>query len=61
MAGIYVRSIDIYYDVLLEAYLLDFLVDSFGMWLSYISGHVFDDLMRWLCCTSLMSHILIYS
>jgi hypothetical protein len=36
-------------------------VHAFGMWLSYILGHVVDELMRWLCCTSLMSHILIYS
>jgi hypothetical protein len=61
MAGTYVSSIDISYDVLLEAYLLDVLVHAFGMWLSYILGHVVDELMRWLCCTSLMSHSLIYS
>jgi hypothetical protein len=46
MAGTYVRSIDISYDVLLEAYLLDVLVHSFGMWLSYILGHVVDELKR---------------
>ena len=61
MAGTYVSSIDISYDVLLEAYLLYVLVHAFGLWLSYILGHVVDELMRWLCCTSLMRHILIYS
>jgi hypothetical protein len=61
MVGTYVSSIDISYDVLLEAYLLDVLVHAFGMWLRYILGHVVDELMRWLCCTSLMSHSLIYS
>jgi hypothetical protein len=58
MAGTYVISID---DVLLEAYLLDILVHSFGIWLSYILGHVVNELMSWLCYTSLMSHSLIYS
>ena len=61
MAGTYLSSIDISYDVLLEEYLLDILVHAFDMWLSYILGHVVDELMRWLCCTSLMSHSLIYS
>ena len=42
----YVSSIDISYDVLLEAYLLDVLVYVFGIWLSYILGHVVDELMR---------------
>jgi hypothetical protein len=42
MDGTYVSSID----VLLEAYLLDVLVHEFGMWLSYISGHVVDKLIR---------------
>jgi hypothetical protein len=28
--------INIYYDVLLEAYLLDILVHAFGIWLRYI-------------------------
>jgi hypothetical protein len=61
MAGTYVSSIDISYDVFLEAYLLDVLVHAFDMWLSYILGHVVDELMRWLWCISLMSHSLIYS
>jgi len=61
MASTYVSSIDISYDVLLEAYLLDVLVHAFCMWLRYILGHVVDELMRWLCCTSLMSHGFIYS
>jgi hypothetical protein len=52
MAGTYLSSIDISYDVLLEAYLLDFLVHAFGMSLSYILRHVVDELMRWLYCTS---------
>ena len=59
--GTYVSSIDISYDVLLEAYLLDVSVHVFGMWLSYILGHVVDEFMRFVCCTSLMSHSLIYS
>jgi hypothetical protein len=41
-------------------YLLDILVHAFGMWLSYIVGHVVDELMRWSCCTSLMSHSLMH-
>jgi hypothetical protein len=49
MASTYVSSIDIYYDVLLEEYLVDVLVHEFGMWLSYILGHVVDEFMRWLC------------
>ena len=61
MAGTYLSSIDISYDVLLEAYLLDILVYAFGIWLSYILGRVVDDLLRWSCYTSLMSHNLIYS
>jgi hypothetical protein len=61
MAATYVSSIHISYDVLLEENLLDVFVHAFGMWLSYILGHVVDELMRWLCCTSLMSHSLIYS
>jgi hypothetical protein len=44
----YVSSIDIYYDVLLEEYLLHVLVHAFDMWLIYILGHVVDELMRWL-------------
>jgi hypothetical protein len=39
MAGTYVISIYISYDVLLEACLLDVLVTAFGMLLSYILGH----------------------
>jgi hypothetical protein len=31
MADTYARFIDIYYDVLLEAYFLDILVHAFGM------------------------------
>ena len=46
MAGTYVSSIDISYDALLEAYLLDVLLHEFGMWLSYILGHAVDELMR---------------
>jgi hypothetical protein len=46
MVDTYLSSIDIYYDVLLEAYLLDTLVHAFGMWLSYILGHVVDELMK---------------
>jgi hypothetical protein len=60
MTGTHVSSIDTSCDVLLEAYLLDVLVYVFGICLSYILGHVVDELMRWLCCTSLMSHSLIY-
>jgi hypothetical protein len=47
----YVSSIDMSYDVLLEADLLDVLVHAFCMWLRYILRHVVDELMRWLCCT----------
>jgi hypothetical protein len=54
----HLSSIDISDDVLLEAYLLDIFVHAFGIWLSYILGHVVDELMRWLYCTSLMSHIV---
>jgi hypothetical protein len=61
MAGTYVSSIYIMYDVLLEAYVLDVLVNEFGISLSYILGHVFGELTRWFCCTSLMIHSLIYS
>jgi hypothetical protein len=61
MDGTYVSFIHISYDALLEEYLLDVLVHAFDMWLSYILRHVVDDLMRWLCCTSLMIHSLIYS
>jgi hypothetical protein len=61
MADTYLSFIDISYDVLLEAYLLENLVHAFSMWLSYILGHVIDELMKWSCCTPLMSHNLIYS
>jgi hypothetical protein len=61
MAGTYLSFIDISYDVLLEAYLLDILVHAFGIWMGYILGHVVDELMKWSCCTPLMSHSLIYS
>jgi hypothetical protein len=61
MAGTYLSFIDISYDVLLEAYLLDILVHTFGIWMGYILGHVVCELMRWSCYTSLMGHSLIYS
>ena len=40
MASTYLSFIDISYDVLLEAYLLDILVHAFGIWMGYILGHV---------------------
>jgi hypothetical protein len=40
MADTYLSSIDISYDVLLEAYFLDILVHEFGMWFIYMLGHV---------------------
>jgi hypothetical protein len=46
MASTYLSFIDISYDVLLEAYLLDNLVHAFGIWLEYILGHVVGELMR---------------
>jgi hypothetical protein len=46
MAGTYFSFIDISYDVLLEAYLLDILVHAFGIWMGYILGHVVGELMR---------------
>jgi hypothetical protein len=46
MAGTYLCFIDISYDVLLEAYLLDIMVHAFGIWLDYILGHVVGELMR---------------
>jgi hypothetical protein len=61
MDDTYLSSLDIPYDVLLEEYLLDMLLHTFGLWLSHILGHVVDDLSRWSCYTSLMSHNLIYS
>ena len=61
MADTYLSLIDISCDVLLEAYLLDILVHAFGIWLSYILGHVVDEMMKWSCCTPLMTHSLIYS
>jgi hypothetical protein len=60
MVVTYLSSIDISYYVLLEAYLLDILVHAFGIWLNYILEHVVYELMKWLYCTSLMSHNLIY-
>jgi hypothetical protein len=42
MAGTYLSLID----VLLEAFLLDILVHTFGIWLDYILGHVVGKLMR---------------
>jgi hypothetical protein len=36
MTGAYLNFIDISYDVLLEAYLLDILVHAFGIWMDYI-------------------------
>jgi hypothetical protein len=50
----YLSFIDISCDVLLEAYLLDILVHSFGIWMSYILGHVVDELIKWSCYTPLM-------
>jgi hypothetical protein len=47
MVGTYVTSIDVSCDVLLESYLLDVLLYVFGIQLSYILGHVVDELMRW--------------
>jgi hypothetical protein len=46
MAGAYLSFIDISYDVLLEAYLMDILVHAFGIWLGYILKHVVGELMR---------------
>jgi hypothetical protein len=46
MADTYLSLIDISYDVLLEAYLMDILVHAFGIWLYYILGHVVGELMR---------------
>ena len=46
MDGAYLRFIDVSYDVLLEAYLLDVLVHAFGIWIGYILGHVVGELMR---------------
>jgi hypothetical protein len=61
MVSTYLSFIDTSYDVLLEAYLLYIWVNTFGTWMGYILGHVAGDLMRWSCCTSLMSHSLISS
>ena len=61
MTGAYLSFIDISYDVLLEAYLLDILVHAFFIWMRYILGHVVHDLMKWSCYTPFMSHSLIYS
>jgi hypothetical protein len=46
MAGTYLSFIDIYYDVLLESYLMDILVHAFCIWLDCILGHVVCELMR---------------
>jgi hypothetical protein len=46
MASTYLSFIDISYDVLLEAYLLDILMHAFGIWMDYILGHVVDELSR---------------
>ena len=46
MASTYLNFIDISYDVLLEAYLLDILVHAFGILWDYILGHVVGELMR---------------
>jgi hypothetical protein len=45
MASTYLTFIDIYYDVLLESYFLDILVYAFGIWMSYILGHVVDEVV----------------
>jgi hypothetical protein len=47
MTGTYVSSIAKSCDVLLEKYLSYVLVYVFGIWLSYILGHVVDELRRW--------------
>jgi hypothetical protein len=46
MVGTHLNFIDIPYDVLSEAYLLDILVHAFGIWMGYILGHVVGELMR---------------
>jgi hypothetical protein len=46
MAGTYLSFIYISYDVLLEEYLLDISVHTFGIWMGYILGHVVGELMR---------------
>ena len=46
MDGTYLSFIDMSYDVLLEAYLMDILVHAFGTWLDCILGHVPGELMR---------------
>jgi hypothetical protein len=46
MVGTYLSFIDISYDVLLEAYLLENLMHAFGIWMGYILGHVVGELMR---------------
>ena len=45
MNGAHLSFIDISYDVLLEAHLLENLMHAFGIWMSYILGHVVVDLM----------------
>jgi hypothetical protein len=61
MDDTYLSFIDISCDVLLETYFLDILVHAFVIWMGYILGHVVDELMKWSCCTPLMSHRLIYN
>ena len=46
MTNTYLNFIDMSYDVLLEAYLMDILVHTFGIWLDYILEHVVGELMR---------------
>ena len=45
MADTYLNSIDISYDVLWDAYLLDISVHAFCMRMGYIVGHVVDELI----------------
>jgi len=47
MVDTYLTSIDISYDVLWDAYLLDILVHAFGMSMGYIVGHVVDEVVIW--------------
>ena len=46
MTGTYLSFIDISYDILLEAYLLENLMHAFGIWMGYTLGHVVGELMR---------------
>ena len=45
MTGAYLSFIDISYDVLLKAYLLENVMHAFGIWMGYILGHVVGELM----------------